>query len=276
MSEKEKRTIYPVIVTDRVADDRLLHREWELSRPLICWPIPSDYARCGRPIYIIVDNADHLEPLLHVGVALAWQASAMPGVFDFGSAEDCGEPAIEAEAKTAHAITVLNNARIAKQLPDEVFFHLRNVLIRGKGHCPSFSTSWVYGSILYGPLALASLRAYEDDILTAFFGKGGSDPKLKPKDRERGRIHFKELDAFESRLVDRPRGQWLVKELTNKLLENVLPNMLPGRALPRAINCTEIDDVSRAPRRDIALKPKLAHEQNPRSSESIPFTSFLA
>jgi len=277
VSDKQKRTILPVIVTDRVVDAERSVREWELSaNPLICKSLPVGFDGCARPIYVIADRPQHLASLMSFGVALAYKATVQPGDFSLGLEEEAGRMAREAGAKRGEAYTKIVEEQRRGVLEKELADHLLCQLEMNASHCKAFSTNWIYGSLLYAPLALTPLLPFKREIKNLFFGKNTYPKKaLDATDEKRARVFYKAICSQMDRTPeDRPEDSRAVRPLTEKLLRAVLPEMLPGLSRSLVINCADIDPVSRAPKRDIKGRGHFSHEQTQRSFGTVPITSF--
>jgi hypothetical protein len=277
VADKEKRIIYPVIVTDRVVYADRSVREWNPNKPLVYMKVPRGFGGCERPIYIVADREEHLAALFGFGLALAHQAPVQKGDLELGLYEHAGLRADEAIRRNAEALTRIRDDFDKGLLEEDLACHLRDQLLAKAGHCDSLSTNWIYASLLYGPLALNPLRRFEKDIKKEFFGEESSSSSLDPKDRERARDYFRGLCSQTTKNpVDRPKDSLLIKPLTNKLLSTILPLILSDLPRSTVIRCDDIDPVSRAPKRDIRSNGNFSNEQTPRPFGAVPITSLCA
>jgi hypothetical protein len=275
VTDKDKRVIHPVIVTDRVVYANRSVREWDPLKPLYCISLPRGYDGCERSIYAIADKAQHLGVLLSVGVALAHQALVQEGDFKLTLYDHASLRADQAVRRNAEAITRVREDFDRELLEDDIALHLRNLLMSKASHCNYLSTNYIYATLFYGPLALNPLRAFEKNIKREFFGDEYASSSHDSKDRERARKYFSGLcSQATTRLVDQPKNSLLIKPLTNKILSTVLPFMLSDLPRSTVIRCDDIDPVSRAPKRDIKGSGNFSHEQTQRPFGAVPFTSF--
>jgi hypothetical protein len=275
VADKERRVIQPVIVTDRVIYADRTVREWTLSEPLICLSYPVGFDGCERPIVLIVNNPGHIAALQSFAVALAHKAMVQPGDLGLGLREGAGIKAREAFVKHGEAYKKIMEEWDRGALTDELAEHLFRQLETNADHCRAFSTSWIYGSVLYGPLALKKLQPYKEKIKTAFFGDYDLSKGMDATDEARSRKFYKEICSHMDRLpTDRPEDSRIVVPLTEMLLKAVLPELIPDFDRTIKIDCADIDSVSRARKRDIKGNRNFSDEQTQRSFGAVPITSL--
>lgn len=275
MSEKEKRTIHPVIATDRVVYADRTVREWTLSEPLICLSYPVGFDGCERPIVLVVNNPGHIAALQSFAVALAHKAMVRPGDLNLPLREGAGVKAREAYVKHGEAYKKIMEEWDRGALTDELADHLFRQLQTNAGHCNAVSTSWIYGSLLNGPMALKNLQPYKHCIKAIFFGDCDSSKGMDATDESRARKFYKSLCSHMDRSPsDRPEDSRVVIPLTEMLLRAVLPEIIPNFDRTIKIDCTDIDPVSRAPKRDIKARGNFSNEQTQRPFGAVPITSL--
>jgi hypothetical protein len=248
MAASEKRQFQPVIVTDRVVAPGHTRREWELSKPLICWEIPVGYEDILVPVWVVVDNTRHLAPLASYGLALAHMHPVIEDDFSAARTDHRAIRAFAAQAKVGAAMGELTTALQQGTLPEGVATAALERLRKGVGYKEPFTQSWISASLMYAPMAINSLRQYEEASQSVLFGEDRRSDSLKNKDRQRGRDFYTAIrDRLEVKTLDEPAGA-LVKPLTEKMLAALLPKVLPEADIPRNIDISEIEVVTRTSR----------------------------
>jgi hypothetical protein len=270
MAASEKRRIQPVIVTDRIVAPGHTRREWELSKPLICWEMPVGYGGILVPVLVVVDNKAHLEPLASYGLALAHMHPVIEDDFSAARTDHRAIRAFNAEAKVGEAIGKLTSALQQGTLPEGVATAALARLRKGVGYVEPFTQSWISASLMYAPMAINSLRQYEEASQLAIFGEDRRAAAHKNKDRQRGRDYYFALrDRLEVMTSDEPAGA-LVKPLTEKMLAAILPKLMPELDIPRVIDIADIEVVTRTSRAVTKNSQESGNANSQRSAWSVP------
>jgi hypothetical protein len=271
MAKNEARQIHPVIVTDRIVAPGHTRREWELSKPLICWEILAGYEDILVPVLVVVDNKAHLAPLASYGLALAHMHPVIEDDFAATRTDHRAIRAFNAQAKVGAAMRELTMALQQQILPEGVATAALARLRKGVGYVEPFTQSWISASLMYAPMAINSLRQYEQAMQKVLFGGDNRSTSLKDKDRQRARDYYRALrDRLEVKTDDEPSGM-LVKPLTEKMLAAILPKLLPEAYIPKNIDITDLEIVTRPGRRVSTKKPD-SQDGKPaqRSAWSVP------
>lgn len=275
MAAREKRQTRTVIVADRVVAPDHERREWELAKDLICWRVPAGFDGISHPVLIVVDNPSHLMALQSYGVALAHMASVHPDDLTPGRTDHRARMAWAAQAKAGDARNVIIDAWEKGTLPPGVATLALERLSKRAGYVEPFSQSWAIASLAYAPMAVNSLRGFENASQIALFGADARSPDLVAQDRKRARDYYRRMvDGIGRVAPDQPAGS-LTIPLTEKLLSTVLPELLNRQGWTRSVDITDLEIVTRPGRRVSTKKPD-SQDGKPaeRSTGAIPRPAF--
>jgi hypothetical protein len=275
MASREKRQARTVIVTDRVVTPGHERREWERAKDLYCWQVPAGFDGISHPVLIVVDNLSHLKPLQDYGVALAHMAAVHPDDLTPGRTDHRAKMAWAAQVKAGDAQKVIKEAWDKGVLPAGVATLALERLKKPLGYVEAFSQSWVMASLVYGPMAINSLRPLERVTQIAVFGEDSRTKDLIAQDRKRAREYYADIVGRKQvRTDDEPKGD-LAISLTQKLLNAMMPQLLPKHEVPKSIDITDLEIVTRTGRRVSADAQKSANgNTTERPAGSLSGTAF--
>lgn len=235
-----KRRVLPVIVTDRAVLPGCYRYEWTAAADLMCWYVPAHFDGNTQPIYILYQNPSHLKPLLAYAIALAQlneidRAELDPERID---ARACN--ARLAMGKIHQVKLALAQAWEDKSLPPEVAQAAMARLDKGPGYQDPISSTWVTATVMFATMVIDSIRHLETRTQVALFGQDQRGKDQQDQERKRAKAYFQKINTrSEIAAPDQPPAN-VAADLSVKLLQSLLPHLLPGCSLPDEIDLTRI------------------------------------
>ena len=245
MPGKEQRHVWPVIQTDRVVTPGAsLTREWALTDTLYTHRLPVGFGGITRPVIVIANRLQHLQQLVHMGIALALMSEVDPADFDTGRMDHRALQAHESRRLLRYAEDELLRAWVGEVLDPLVATHALARLRAAVTPRESFSKRWEVAAPLFATMTLTNTRCLETGMVKAMFNVPGRSADSVRQDQSRARKFMDKIVNGKNLEVDDQPSRVNSKTLTEKYLQAVLPLLLPGQPVPGSFELFDTSTVT--------------------------------
>lgn len=275
-ASENTRQINPIILTDRIVADKAaqtrskMEVEWLLTDDLYAIAHPIGYREIFRPVYVAVNNKQHLWAVESTAIALAAIANLDVKDVDCSNGIHRAHEARRAWNFVADTKKILETESTKKNIAESLYRKLWLLLDKAGGPPEPFSKRWEVAVILYAGIAAVGVpNCYE-----SVFGPDSRSQDTVRQDKARGRTFVKSvLTKLDLECSDAPAPSVCI-EITEKYLNAICPLMAPQIYLPKKIELKEVCSVTRRGGAVTKKREESTHEPNHRSSNRTSVTAL--